>query len=123
MSYKIGIVGAAGYAGIELVRRIVEHPEFTLEVITSDADAGKPLAQVYPAFTGYSDLAFSPHDDARLASCDAVFLAVPHTAALAQVPGLLAAGISVFDLSADYRLNDPAIYEQWYDAAHTSPSF
>ena len=121
MKMRVGVVGAAGYAGAELVRLLLGHPVFELAVITSNADAGVPLADVYPAFTGVSDLVFSRHDDPELAACDAVFLAVPHTAALKQVPALLAAGVSVFDLSADYRLDDPAIYEAWYGTSHTSP--
>ena len=121
MAIKVGVVGAAGYAGVELVRLLVMHPDFELVAITSNADAGQSLASVYPAFTGVSDLAFTTHDDPVLKTCDAVFLAVPHTAALAQVPGLLAAGVSVFDLSADYRLSDPAVYEAWYNTRHTSP--
>ena len=121
MKMRVGVVGAAGYAGAELVRLLLGHPVFELAVITSNADAGVPLADVYPAFTGVSDLVFSRHDDPKLAACDAVFLAVPHTAALKQVPSLLAAGVNVFDLSADYRLDDPAIYEAWYGTPHTSP--
>lgn len=121
MSYSVGIVGAAGYAGVELVRLLSDHPDFDISVITSNADAGQSLASVYPAFTGASDLVFSAHDDPALLTCDLVFLAVPHTGALAVAPGLLKAGVSVIDLSADYRLNDPAVYEAWYGVPHTSP--
>ena len=116
MSLKVGIVGAAGYAGAELIRLVLGHPEFELV-----ADAGQPLSAVYPSFAGVSDLVFTTHDAPELTSCDAVFLAVPHTAAMAQVPALLAAGVSCFDLSADYRLSDPAVFETWYAAKHTSP--
>lgn len=121
MAIKVGVVGAAGYAGVELVRLLMAHPAFEVAAITSNADAGMRLADVYPSFAGVSDLVFSRHDDEVLASCDAVFLAVPHTAALAAVPQLLASGVSVFDLSADYRLADPAVYEAWYGVEHTSP--
>ena len=121
MSFKVGIVGAAGYAGAELVRLVLGHPDMELAVITSNADAGTPLSHIYPAFTGASDLVYARHDDPAVRACDIVFLAVPHTAALAQVPGLLAAGVTCVDLSADYRLADPAVYEHWYGAAHTSP--
>lgn len=120
MAVKVGVVGAAGYAGVELVRLLAVHPEFELAVITSNEDAGRALSSVYPAFEGVSDLAFSRHDAPELMECDAVFLAVPHTAAMAQVPALLERGISVFDLSADYRLSDKDVFEKWYNAAHTS---
>lgn len=121
MAYKAGVVGAAGYAGIELVRRLIEHPDFELVVITSNADAGSKLADMYPAFVGVSDLEFSRHDCEELTECDVAFMAVPHTAALAQAPQLLAAGVTVVDLSADYRLKDPDVYEKWYETKHTSP--
>ena len=121
MSLKVGIVGAAGYAGAELIRLVLGHPEFELVAITSNADAGQPLSAVYPSFAGVSDLVFTTHDAPELKSCDAVFLAVPHTAAMAQVPALLASGVSCFDLSADYRLSDASVFEAWYAAEHTSP--
>lgn len=121
MAYRAGVVGAAGYAGIELVRRLLEHPDFELVSITSNADAGLRLADLYPAFTGVSDLVFDAHDSKGLYSCDVAFLAVPHTAALALAPGLLEAGVTVVDLSADYRLKDPAVYQKWYGTVHTSP--
>ena len=120
MAYKVGVVGAAGFAGVELVRLVLNHPEFQLEVITSDAQAGTPLAGMYPAFTGVTDLCFSANADADFASCDVVFLAVPHTAALALAPGLVAQGVSVVDLSADFRLEDPAVYQKWYATPHTA---
>lgn len=121
MSIKVGVIGAAGYAGAELVRLLTQHPKFDLEVITSNSDAGTALSEVYPAFAGASDLVFTTHDDPAVKSCELVYLAVPHTGALAQVPGLFDAGVTVVDLSADYRLSDSAVYERWYGATHTSP--
>lgn len=121
MSYKVGIVGAAGYAGAELVRLCLQHPEFDVAVITSNSDAGTAFADLYPAFAGSTDLVFTTHDDAAVKNCDLVFMAVPHTAAMAVAPSLLEAGVTVVDLSADYRLSDAAVFEQWYNAPHTSP--
>ncbi|MDR2715329.1 MAG: N-acetyl-gamma-glutamyl-phosphate reductase [Coriobacteriaceae bacterium] len=118
---KAGIVGAAGFTGAELMRLLQAHPDFELHAVTSDALAGTPVASVNPTFAGLGGLCFSAHDDARLFECDAVFLAVPHTVALDFAPRLLAHAVSVFDLSADYRLRDPDAYEKWYGKRHTSP--
>lgn len=120
MSIKAGVVGAAGFAGIEAVRLILGHPDFQLTVATSNELAGKKLSDSYPALTGVTDLAFSSHADAPLADCDVVFLAVPHTAAIAQAPSLVEAGVAVIDLSADFRLKDPDVYEAWYNVPHTA---
>ena len=120
MTIEAGVVGAAGFAGVEAVRILLAHPEFELVAATSNELAGKKLSDSYPALTGVTDLAFSSHEEAPLADCDVVFLAVPHTAAIAQAPALVEAGVAVIDLSADFRLKDPAIYEQWYNVAHTA---
>ena len=119
MSIKCGIVGAAGFAGIELVRVALRHPEFELVAVTSNELAGTPVAKEYPCFTGATDLAFSRHDDPVLDQCDVVFLAVPHTAAMAMAPRIVDRGGVVVDLSADFRLKDPAVYERWYKVPHT----
>ena len=88
MTFRAGVVGAAGFAGIELVRLLARHPEFELVAVTSDALAGTPIAKAYPAFIGVTDLAFSTHEETDLAACDVAFLAVPHKAAMA-VAGVL----------------------------------
>lgn len=121
MSITTGIVGAAGFAGAEVVRLVGGHPDFEIRVITSDSHAGMPANQVFPNTPGCENICFKSHDDEELFECEAVFLAVPHTAALELVPALLSAGITVFDLSADYRLKDPQVYEEWYGVSHTSP--
>ncbi len=118
---KAGIVGAAGYAGAELVRILLRHPSFELSVITSNSDEGTALSQVYPAFTGITDLMFSNHSNPALFDCDVVFLATPHTVAMKSAPGLLESGVTVVDLSADYRLRSQETYEKWYKVEHTSP--
>lgn len=119
MTMRAAIVGAAGFAGIELTRILLAHPSFELAVITSNELAGTPLAVEYPGFNGASNLVFSSHDNPELDTCDVVFLAVPHTAAMAMAPRHVARGALVVDLSADFRLKDPAVYEQWYKTPHT----
>lgn len=121
MAIKAGVVGAAGFAGIELVRILAAHPDFELVAAQADSLAGKPVAEAYPALTGAVDLAFTPADASALYGCDVAFLAVPHTAALALAPELLAHGVTVIDLSADFRLHDAAVYEKWYNTPHTAP--
>ena len=118
---RAAVIGAAGYAGVELVRILLGHPDFKLTCITSTSDAGKSIAELYPALDGICDLTFVPHDAKTVAAqADVAFLAVPHTASLAMTPQLVEAGVQVVDLSADYRLADPKTYEQWYGAEHTS---
>lgn len=120
MAIPVGVVGAAGFAGAELVRILLSHPDFELRVITSDDKAGQLLSQVYPSFLGISDLKFAALSDADFSSCKVVFLAVPHKAAIDIAPGLLKKGLTVIDLSADFRLKDPDVYEQWYGVTHTA---
>ncbi len=119
---KAGIMGAAGYAGAELVRILAQHPDFAIQAITSDSDAGTPLVELYPAFVGSLDnLVFVPHDDPSLLDCDVVFMAVPHKAGMLHAPRLVAAGINVVDLSADFRFNDASRYEAAYGVTHAAP--
>lgn len=118
---KAAVVGAAGYAGVEAVRILLGHPSFELTCITSSSDAGTPIAELYPALDGICELAFDAHDVKTVAEkAEVAFLAVPHTASLAMTPALVEAGVQVVDLSADYRIADPAVYEKWYQAEHTS---
>jgi N-acetyl-gamma-glutamyl-phosphate reductase len=114
-------MGAAGYAGVELVRILLGHPDLELVAITSHADRGQRLDAVYPAFLGVSDLSFVDHDDPVVGTLDAVFLALPHTASMARVPALLDAGVTVLDLSADFRLPDASVYQRWYGVEHVCP--
>ena len=120
MSLKVGVVGAAGFAGAELVRILSQHPEFELVIVTSNSDEGQAISELYPALRGVCDLTFTAHDDPRLSLCDVVFTATPHTVAMKMVPAFLDAGVSVIDLSADYRLKDVHVYESWYGTIHTS---
>lgn len=117
---RVGVVGATGYAGAETVRLVCGHPQMELARITSTKEAGTRLDVLYPGLMGTCDLELvAPDADDLAQACDLVFLAVPHTGALALAPQLTAAGVKVVDLSADYRLADPEVYEAWY-APHTS---
>lgn len=119
---KVCVVGATGYAGVEVCRLVLNHPNMELVMATDRKEAGTKLAAVYPSFAGVSDIELSLPDPERIAEvADVAFLAVPHTASLAITPRLLEAGVTVLDLSADYRLHDPKVYEAWYNTPHTSP--
>ena len=118
----VAVVGAAGYAGIELVRLLLSHPSMRVVAVTSTADAGRRVADVYPALTSLTDLSFVDPDIHAIASVAQVaFLAVPHTAAMALAPDLLDTGVTVIDASADFRLDDASTYEHWYGVAHQAP--
>lgn len=115
------VVGATGYAGVEVCRLVLAHPVLELAMATDRKEAGTRLDSVYPSLAGCCDVVLSlPEPDAIAAAADVAFLAVPHTASLALTPELLARGVHVIDLSADYRLHDPAVYEAWYATPHTS---
>ena len=118
---KVGIVGGTGYAGLELLRLLVQHPQVELRAVTSRQQAGKAVASVFPGLRGRVDLAFSAPDGAGLRSCDAVFFAAPRGVAQAHARALLDAGVKVIDLSADFRLRDVSDWERWYKQKHTAP--
>lgn len=119
--HNVAIMGGSGYTGVELMRLIAGHPELNLTAVSSRQYLGQSVASVFGALRGAVDLAFCEPDIALLTKdVDLVFLAVPHKAAMAAAPGLLGAGTKVVDLSADFRLRDQAVYEQWY-APHTCP--
>ncbi len=118
---RVAIIGAAGYAGAELTRLVLGHPDLDLVTVTSAADAGKTVADVYPALAGCTRVYAEPDPESIAASVDIAFLAVPHTAALELAPILLDAGVTVIDASADFRLRDAGVYAAWYGVEHTSP--
>ena len=116
---KVGIVGGTGYTGVELLRLLALHPLVELAVITSRGDAGMPVADMFPSLRGYVDLTFTDPANANLSSCDVVFFATPHGVAMSQAKTLLKAGVKVIDLAADFRLQDTAVFEQWYKMPHS----
>jgi len=116
----IGIVGGTGYTGTELLRLLAQHPTVKVRVLTSRQEAGKRADTLFPALRGFCDAVFEAPDVERLAQCQAVFFATPHGTAMQMAPALLAQGVKLIDLSADFRLQDPAIYTQWYAHPHTA---
>lgn len=118
---KVGVVGATGYTGIELLRLLVTHQQVQLSVLTSRSEQGKSVAEVFPALRGYTDIEYVAPDSDSLLACDVVFFATPHATAMHQVPSLLEAGKRVVDLSADFRLDDPSLWAEWYGEAHACP--
>jgi len=118
---RVGIVGATGYTGAELLRILAGHPETSISVITSRTQAGTPVADFFPHLRGRLGLSFTAPDERALAQCDLVFFATPNGTAMTAVPGLLAQGVRVVDLAADFRLKDPAVWEAWYGRPHACP--
>jgi N-acetyl-gamma-glutamyl-phosphate reductase len=118
---KIGIVGGTGYTGVELLRLLAQHPDADVRVITSRKDAGTPVAQMFQSLRGRYDLAFCDPKDANLQDCNVVFFATPHGVAMSEARQLLAAGVRIVDLAADFRLSDPALFERWYKMPHACP--
>lgn len=120
---NVAVYGATGYTAQELLRILLRHPQVRVSAVTSRQDAGKPLHAVHQNLVGRLDLTFEELSPADLAErSDLVFCCVPHGASMAAVPDLLSAGVKVIDLSADYRLSDPGVYEQWYGLVHTDPT-
>ena len=118
---KVGIVGGTGYTGVELLRLLAAHPHVQLSVITSRKEDGLAVADMYPSLRGRVSLAFCTPEKAKLTECDVVFFATPHGVAMAQAQELLAAGVKVIDLAADFRLKDTAVFEKWYGMPHSCP--
>lgn len=117
---NVGIAGASGYTGVELVKLIKNHPETNLHTITSNSYNGQSLTQIFPSMVGFENLICQDLDIKALAGkIDVIFLALPHKVSMEHVPALLNAGIKVIDLSADYRFTDAAAYESAYQP-HTS---
>jgi N-acetyl-gamma-glutamyl-phosphate reductase len=111
------VVNGAGYGGVELLRLLRRHPGFELVEVTARSDAGKRVEAVFPQLAGL-DMTFSE----RVERAEVVFVALPDDASVEVVPGLLAAGRRVLDLSAGFRLRDRALYPTWYGYEHPAPA-
>lgn len=118
---KVGIVGGTGYTGVELLRLLAMHPEVDVQVVTSRAEKGLRVDSVYPNLRGFNDLCFVDPLVENLTSCDVVFFATPNATAMHMAKQLLAEDVKLIDLSADFRLKDVAVWEEWYGAEHVCP--
>ncbi len=118
---KVGIVGATGYTGVELLRLLVLHPQAEIIVVTSNSEQGKRVDEVFPGLRGHCSLTFDVHETEKLSDCQLVFFATPHATAMKYVPALLEQNIQVIDLSADFRLKDAALWKDWYKQEHSCP--
>ncbi|HEU5488983.1 MAG TPA: N-acetyl-gamma-glutamyl-phosphate reductase [Candidatus Nitrosotalea sp.] len=119
---KVGVVGASGYVGGEILRLLVSHPHAEISMVTSRQYVGEYISRIQPSLKGFTDLTFSELDYDKLTDkCDLVFTAVPHGTAVDIVKALYDRGMKVIDLSADYRLHNPADYDKWYGWQHPHP--
>ena len=120
---RVGVVGATGYTGEELVRTLVKHPKVEITYVSGKEDRNELISDIFPYLKGKLDIscrAFSPEDAAEIA--DLFFLTLPHTVSMQYVAQLLKAGKKVIDISADYRLQDAKVYEKFYKVPHTDPA-
>lgn len=119
---KVGIIGATGYTGVELVRLLSGHPQAEIVALTSQSYVGQSLPEVYPSLEGYSNLICQEQNVAQVANlADVVFTALPHGLSMPVAQEVAAAGKKFIDLGADFRFDNPLIYEEWYQVEHTAP--
>jgi N-acetyl-gamma-glutamyl-phosphate reductase len=120
MKIRVGIIGATGYTGVELLRLLLHHPEVEITALTSQKYVGLPIGQVFPSLTNRLQIKCEELSIDRISQkTDFIFTAVPHKMAMETVPLFYHQGKKVVDLSADYRFQDPEVYERWYQK-HTS---
>lgn len=117
---RIGILGASGYTGAELVRLLAHHPQIEIRLLTADRQAGRPLAEVFPHLGGLDLPGLIKIEDADWSGLDLVFCGLPH-GTTQEIVAALPRHLKVVDLSADFRLRDPATYAEWYGHEHRAP--
>ena len=114
----VGVVGGTGYTGAELLRLLVTHPQVNLKCVTSRSESGQKVADLFSNLRGFTDVCFTEPTVETLAECDVVFFATPNGTAMKMVPELIEKGVRVIDLAADFRLQDAAVWKQWYGMDH-----
>lgn len=118
---RVAVLGATGYAGVECLRLVLQHPRVRLTVVTSQQFVGKRVSDVYPSLAGKCDLILEELRVEKIApQIDLALAALPHEASMEAVGGLVERGKKVIDLSADFRLHDPQVYARWY-RPHKAP--
>lgn len=118
---RVGVIGAGGYAGVNLIALLLRHPETEINwLVSEEAHKGKKISELFPHLTCICDLKCQTLDQVEKLSkkVDAVFLALPHGIALDHVPGILKGGAKVIDLGADYRFDDESVFKKWYKVEH-----
>ena len=121
MMIKAAVLGATGYAGIELVRLLTNHPDVSIEILGSQSFDGQNISDVYPNLKGVLDKKCEKVDIDAVAKCDVAFTALPHGASKEVIPSIIEKGVKVIDLSGDFRYDDIEVYEKWYGQKHSSP--
>jgi len=120
---RVAVCGATGYTALELIKILLRHPQVQITAVTSRQEGSPSISSVHQSLTGRLNLRcedLSPEQFGERA--DVAFCCLPHGASTAVIPKILATGCKVIDLSADYRLSDPAVYEEWYGEVHTDPT-
>ena len=118
---KAAVLGATGYAGIELVRLLSMHPQTEIKILGSQSFDGQRISEVYPNFKGILEKECEKTDIDKVAECDVAFTALPHGASKEVIPEIIKRGVKVIDLSGDFRYDDVSVYEKWYGQKHSSP--
>ncbi len=118
---RVGVVGASGYSGGELLRLLLRHPHVEISSLTSRQYSGQPLGEVFPRFKGVEKFFEYPDPETLAEQIDVAFLALPNRVASEFAPALLRANVKVLDISADFRLSDPQVYAAFYGGEHPAP--
>ncbi len=122
MVTRVGILGASGYAALELIKILLRHPQVEISALTSRQQEQPHVSDIHPQLVGRLDLGLEPFDlESLVGRVDLVFSCLPHAASAEAVCQLVDAGVIVIDLSADYRLDDLDVYQQWYKVPHPDP--